>query len=114
MSPAVLLAAELFSEAHPVEHSAIRGFLVHMVLGLLLGYLFVFLPPVLYGGSLTFSQLTGWPSWIVLVGIALLTGFHAGHARHNRLHNRTAQQQDTGRGRGDHGERAVFTQWQGF
>ena len=41
---------------------------------MLLGYLFIFLPPVLYGGSLTLSELTGWPQWAVLVGIALLTG----------------------------------------
>ncbi len=41
---------------------------------MLAGYLFIFLPPVLYGGSLTLSQLTGWPPWIVLAGIALLTG----------------------------------------
>lgn len=40
----------------------------------LLGYVFIFLPPVLYGGSLTLSQLTGWPSWAVLLGIAVLTG----------------------------------------
>ncbi|MBL9215907.1 MAG: sodium/solute symporter [Opitutaceae bacterium] len=40
----------------------------------LLAYVFVFLPPVLYGGSLTFSQLTGWPLWAVLAGIILLTG----------------------------------------
>lgn len=40
----------------------------------LLGYVFIFLPPVLYGGSLTLSQLTGWPPWAVLTGIAVLTG----------------------------------------
>jgi SSS family solute:Na+ symporter len=40
----------------------------------LLGYVFIFLPPVLYGGSLTLSQLTGWPPWAVLAGIAILTG----------------------------------------
>lgn len=41
---------------------------------MLLGYVFIFLPPVLYGGSLTLSQLTGWPAWAVLLGIAVLTG----------------------------------------
>ena len=41
---------------------------------ILVAYVFIFLPPVLYGGSLTLSELTGWPSWAVLVGIALLTG----------------------------------------
>jgi SSS family solute:Na+ symporter len=39
---------------------------------MLLGYVFIFLPPVLYGGSLTVSQLTGWPTWIVLIGMCLL------------------------------------------
>lgn len=39
---------------------------------MLVGYVFIFLPPVLYGGSLTFSELTGWPSWVVLAGIVLL------------------------------------------
>jgi SSS family solute:Na+ symporter len=39
---------------------------------MLLGYIFIFLPPVLYGGSLTVSQLTGWPAWIVLLGMCLL------------------------------------------
>jgi SSS family solute:Na+ symporter len=41
---------------------------------ILFGYVFIFLPPVLYGGSLTLSELTGWPQSAVLVGIALLTG----------------------------------------
>ena len=39
---------------------------------MLVGYVFIFLPPVLYGGSLTLSELTGWPQWAVLVGTALL------------------------------------------
>jgi len=41
---------------------------------MLVAYIFIFLPPVLYGGSLTLSELTGWPPWAVLAGIALLTG----------------------------------------
>lgn len=41
---------------------------------MLVGYVFIFLPPVLYGGSLTLSELTGWPPWLVLTGIAVLTG----------------------------------------
>src|SRR5438093_4593907 len=39
---------------------------------ILVAYVFIFLPPVLYGGSLTVSQITGWPSWSVLLGTALL------------------------------------------
>lgn len=39
---------------------------------MLLGYVFIFLPPVLYGGSLTLSGLTGWPEWAVLTGTILL------------------------------------------
>src|SRR5213083_1509407 len=41
---------------------------------ILVAYVFIFLPPVLYGGSLTLSELTGWPSWAVLAGMVLLTG----------------------------------------
>jgi solute:Na+ symporter, SSS family len=43
---------------------------------MLLGYVFVFLAPVLYGGSSTFSRLTGWPSWAVLLGMTVLVGFY--------------------------------------
>lgn len=39
---------------------------------MLIGYVFIFLPPVLYGGSLTLSQLTGWPNWAVLAGTILI------------------------------------------
>ena len=39
---------------------------------MLLGYVFIFLPPVLYGGSLTLSQLTGWPEWAVVSGTVLI------------------------------------------
>jgi SSS family solute:Na+ symporter len=41
---------------------------------MVLGYIFIFLPPVLHGGSLTLSQLTGWPSWAMLTGIVVFTG----------------------------------------
>ena len=41
---------------------------------MLFAYVFLFLTPVLYGGSVTFSQLTGWPPAAVLAGIALLVG----------------------------------------
>jgi solute:Na+ symporter, SSS family len=39
---------------------------------MLLGYVFIFLAPVLYGGSVTFSRLTGWPLWAVLIGTGAL------------------------------------------
>ena len=40
---------------------------------ILVGYLFVFLPPVIYGGSITLSELTGWPQGYVMAGIVLVT-----------------------------------------
>lgn len=40
---------------------------------ILIGYVFVFLPPVIYGGSLTISELTGWPAGYVVAGIVLIT-----------------------------------------
>jgi solute:Na+ symporter, SSS family len=43
---------------------------------MLFGYVFVFLAPVLYGGSVTFGQLTGWPPTVVLLGIAALVGLY--------------------------------------
>jgi SSS family solute:Na+ symporter len=43
---------------------------------MLVGYVFVFLAPVLYGGSLTFSKLTGWPLEVVLAGTVLLVAIY--------------------------------------
>ncbi len=43
---------------------------------ILFAYVFLFLTPALYGGSVTFSKLTGWPPAAVLAGIALLVGFY--------------------------------------
>lgn len=40
---------------------------------ILLGYIFVFLPPVIYGGSITLSELTGWNQAYVMAGIILIT-----------------------------------------
>jgi len=40
---------------------------------ILVGYIFVFLPPVIYGGSLTLSELTGWSQGYVMVGIVIIT-----------------------------------------
>lgn len=41
---------------------------------MLFGYVFLFLAPILYGGSVTFSRLTGWPAPAVLAGIVVLVG----------------------------------------
>ena len=43
---------------------------------MLFGYVFVFLTPVLYGGSVTFSRLTGWSPTLVLLAIAALVGLY--------------------------------------
>lgn len=40
---------------------------------ILIGYVFVFLPPVIYGGSLTLAELTGWNQGYVMAGIVLIT-----------------------------------------
>ncbi|WP_343702577.1 sodium/solute symporter [Chitinophaga sp.] len=40
---------------------------------ILIGYIFVFLPPVIYGGSVTISELTGWNIQYVMAGIVVLT-----------------------------------------
>lgn len=41
---------------------------------MVVGYVFVFLPPVLYGGSITVGELTGWNQHYVMAGIVLATG----------------------------------------
>lgn len=41
---------------------------------MLVCYVCVFLAPVLYGGSITFSKLTGWPMWAVLIGTVVIVG----------------------------------------
>ncbi len=38
-----------------------------------IGYILVFLPPILYGGSITVSELTGWDQYYVMVGIVVVT-----------------------------------------
>src|SRR5215470_16241409 len=43
---------------------------------ILCAYVFLFLTPALYGGSVTFSNLTGSPPWVVLAAIVLLVGFY--------------------------------------
>ena len=46
---------------------------------MLVAYVFIFLPPVLYGGSLTFSELTGWPFYAVLWVSVVLVGLYTVH-----------------------------------
>ncbi len=46
---------------------------------MLVAYIFIFLPPVLYGGSLTFAQLTGWPFYAVLWLSVALVGLYTVH-----------------------------------
>ena len=43
---------------------------------MLFAYVFVFMVPVLYGGSLTFAQLTGWNFYVVLWGMVLLVALY--------------------------------------
>jgi len=40
---------------------------------MIIGYVLVFLPPILYGGSLTVGELTGWNQYYVMVGIVVVT-----------------------------------------
>ncbi|WP_316814351.1 sodium:solute symporter family transporter [Pedobacter heparinus] len=40
---------------------------------ILFGYIFIFLPPIIYGGSITLSELTGWNQYYVMAGIVLFT-----------------------------------------
>ena len=63
----IMTVPELLNRRYGPACGAIYSYVI------LLGYVLIFLPPVLYGGGLTFSQLTGWPSWAVILGIALLT-----------------------------------------
>lgn len=41
---------------------------------ILVAYIFLFLTPALYGSTVTFSKLTGWPPWAVVAGTVLLVG----------------------------------------
>ena len=41
---------------------------------MVLAYVFVFMVPVLYGGSLLFSELFGWNQYLLIWGIVVLTG----------------------------------------
>lgn len=44
---------------------------------MVIGYVFIFMVPVLYGGSLTFANLTGWSFYAVLWGMVLLIAIYA-------------------------------------
>jgi SSS family solute:Na+ symporter len=46
---------------------------------LLVLYVFVYMVTVLYAGSLAFSEVTGWPFWVVLLLIAVGVGGYAIH-----------------------------------
>jgi hypothetical protein len=63
VSPAVLFAAEFFSEKYPVQHSLSGGFFLHMGLGVLLGYLFGLLWDryAVAAVRLEATPLTPWP-----------------------------------------------------
>ena len=43
---------------------------------MLVAYIFIFMPPVLYGGSLAFSELTGWGFHVVLWTTVILVGLY--------------------------------------
>ena len=43
---------------------------------MLVAYVFIFMPPVLYGGSLAFSELTGWNFHIILWATVILVGLY--------------------------------------
>ncbi len=40
---------------------------------MLVGYVLIFLPPIIYGGSITLSELTGWNQYYVMAGIVVFT-----------------------------------------
>lgn len=40
---------------------------------ILFGYIFIFLPPIIYGGSITLSELTGWNQYYVMTGLVVFT-----------------------------------------
>lgn len=40
---------------------------------MLIGYIFIFLPPIIYGGSITLAELTGWKQQYVMAGIVIFT-----------------------------------------
>lgn len=63
----IMTVPELLNKRFGPACGAIYSFVI------LVGYLFVFLPPVIYGGSLTLSELTGWPQIYVMGGIVLVT-----------------------------------------
>lgn len=63
----IMTVPELLNRRFGPACGAIYSFVI------LTGYIFVFLPPVIYGGSLTLSELTGWNQGYVMAGIILIT-----------------------------------------
>ncbi len=41
---------------------------------ILFGYLIIFLPPIIYSGSITVSELTGWNHYYIMAGLIVVTG----------------------------------------
>ncbi|MGN6618989.1 MAG: SLC5 family protein [Ilyomonas sp.] len=63
----IMTVPELLNRRFGPACGAIYSFVI------LIGYVFVFLPPVIYGGSITLSELTGWKQEYVMAGIVLVT-----------------------------------------
>ena len=63
----IMTVPELLNRRFGPACGAIYSFVI------LIGYVFVFLPPVIYGGSITLSELTGWNQGYVMAGIVLVT-----------------------------------------
>jgi len=63
----IMTVPELLNRRFGPACGAIYSFVI------LIGYIFVFLPPVIYGGSITLSELTGWDQRYVMAGIIIVT-----------------------------------------
>lgn len=63
----IMTVPELLNKRFGPACGAIYSFVI------LIGYIFVFLPPVIYGGSLTLSELTGWDQGYIMAGIIIIT-----------------------------------------
>jgi SSS family solute:Na+ symporter len=63
----IMTVPELLNRRFGPACGAIYSFVI------LIGYIFVFLPPIIYGGSITLSELTGWDQRYVMLGIIFVT-----------------------------------------